>query len=262
METKKLVSRSKRIGCETSYIPALAADVERPTPVIAVTGDTRVTPVTDVTTTGDKPDRTGDTRVTLREQEYNTKNSSLRSSSSKKNSEKREPSLPSGNSDSAHVESVPKKPASELRQFTDYFCQRWNDAFGVKYLFEKKDGVLAAKLIKVYDLATLKRCVDLFFDDKDEWLEDKRSFGTFKVRLPGYLSSKKRLQVVQPKPPQKISLWQSWEKTLCLKARSTPEREEWLRHLVSNHDRDLGSPIATINAFFHKCIQEDQDGEE
>lgn len=62
------------------------------------------------------------------------------------------------------------KPPSEYREFTDWFIQEYEARFNEKYMFTKKDGVLAAGMFKSLGLEELKRRTLIFFDSDDPWI--------------------------------------------------------------------------------------------
>ncbi len=63
-----------------------------------------------------------------------------------------------------------KKNTTPFREFTDWFIQEYEARFNEKYMFTKKDGVLAAGMFKSLGLEELKRRTLIFFDSDDPWI--------------------------------------------------------------------------------------------
>ena len=82
-----------------------------------------------------------------------------------------------------------KKPDSEMRIFTDWWCSEFEARFGSKYAFEKKDGVMCAQILKALGLDESKRRATLFLDSDDDWIcQAGKTIPIFRTKLNSFAS--------------------------------------------------------------------------
>jgi len=95
---------------------------------------------------------------------------------------------PSGSSRTPAKTKKPEAPGdSRVKELIDYFCEKYLAAFGHKYSVSgARDGKQFKDLLKDHTPETIRRCVDLFFEDSDSWLDGKRTIGVFRSRINQY----------------------------------------------------------------------------
>jgi hypothetical protein len=102
----------------------------------------------------------------------------------KQNEERLQPSA-----SSAPKRKSPKKETDpNIKVLIDYFCATHEAKFGHKYTVSGgRDGQIIKTLLTDHPLDIVKACMDILFDDPDEWLNGKRIIPILKSRINQYV---------------------------------------------------------------------------
>jgi hypothetical protein len=92
-----------------------------------------------------------------------------------------------------------EKTVSAFRQFTDYFCSKFENKFSQKYQFQKaKDAEIVKRLLAIRRLDQLIELIDRFFDSTDSFiLQSGYTLGVFESQINRLIVA----QVVRPMTP-------------------------------------------------------------
>lgn len=83
---------------------------------------------------------------------------------------------------------TPNKEKKPMTIVTDYFCDKYYEKYGERYLFLKKDGVLISSLLKLHGVSFMIEFIDWFFDSNDEFISQNRTISILKVSRSKFIA--------------------------------------------------------------------------
>jgi hypothetical protein len=88
----------------------------------------------------------------------------------------------------AKKEAAPNKEKKPMTMITDYFCDKYYEKYGEKYLFMSKDGVIISSLLKLHGANFMIEFIDWFFESEDEFISQNRTIGVLKVSRSKFIA--------------------------------------------------------------------------